>query len=271
MGNPGSEDEIRCLKPVDIANSPVAEIILSERRKRLDRYGMCTAMIDLASPANNAFTLRGPEFYLDLAAEPKLVEDYLGVITETMCVAYRFVIDVFGPIQGFPLGNCNVTMMSPELYINAVRKHDIRCVNYASELQSKPPCCDLHHCNVETEPFAHAYSLIPGLRSLQGSHLSDILEIKRVLPDVRFSAMVNPVDLINKPVSQVRAEINRCVSDGADDLAIWDIDPCCGPEQIATLLRTIVQIAAENGRNAVFSVIPMSWEELDWDFPSYRF
>lgn len=265
-----SEDSMRTLKPVDIAKSPVGDVVIVERQKRIDHYGMSTAMIDLASATNNAFTMRGPEFYADLIAEPEFAERYLGVITETMCMAYRFVSELFGSIDGFPLGNCNATMMSADLYVDAIREHDIRCVNYAAEFSGKPPCCDIHHCNVKTEPFAQAYSAIPGLRSLQGSHLSDLREIRRVLSGVNFSAMVNPVDLINKPPVQVQSEIEICISDGAHDLAIWDIDPSCNPEQVADLMGMISLIAEKHGREPVFSVIPMSWEELDWEFPKYR-
>jgi len=265
-----SEQQMRSLVPTDIADTFVADLIYKERQKRIDRYGIGQGMLDLASVSNNGFTLRGPEFYIDLLAEPDFAQDYMHTITETMCLAYKFVSELFGPIEGFPIGNCNVVMMSPELYVDQVRDFDIRCVNYAAEFTGKPACCGLHHCNVPTEPFAQAYSAIPGLRSLQGSHLSDIPEIHSVLPDVKFSAMVNPVDLINKPEGQVRAEIEKCVANGASDLAIWDIDPVCGPKQISRLLGMISEISENYDRQVQFSVIPMSWEELDWEFQIYN-
>ena len=61
-------DETRAgqLAPVDLAQSPVGELLLAERERRLARYGRATQMIDLTSPANNAFSLRGTEFYPEL-------------------------------------------------------------------------------------------------------------------------------------------------------------------------------------------------------------
>lgn len=267
---PFAEAQLRALRPVDMADTPYAERLMREREKRLARYGVATQMIDIGSPANNAFALRGLEFYADLITDHAFARHYLAVITETTCLAYRFVSRLFGLHEGFSLGNCNVVMMSPQLYIDMIREHDIRCVSYAAELTGQPPCCDLHHCDVKSEPFAAAYSAIPGLRSLQGSHLSDIERIHQVLPHVSFSAIVNPAGLLKKPAAQTEAEIDRCLAAGAHDLCLWNIDPQFGPDLLRDLLQRIQMLAARRGREAVFSVTPMSWEELGWEFPRYQ-
>jgi hypothetical protein len=263
--------QLRRLEPVDIAQTALAEHIARERERKLAHYGTVTQMLDLGgSVSNNAFEMRGPEFYADLLADPGLAHHYLGVIAETMGLAYRWVHDLFGPTEAFPLGNCNVSMMSPELYMERVREYDIRCVAYAAQVESRPPCCDLHHCNVKAEPFAQAYSAIPGLRSLQASHLSDIRRLHEILPQVAFSAMINPVELLTKPAAQLAQEIGRCLAEGANDLVIWDIDPAFGPDRLATLCTHIAQAAERQGRKAVFSAMPIAWEEMDWQFPRYR-
>lgn len=46
-----------------------------------------------------------------------LAANYLKAVTDTMCHAYKVVSDLFGPIDGFPIGNRNVTMISPDLYV----------------------------------------------------------------------------------------------------------------------------------------------------------
>ncbi len=268
--HPLSVSELRELKPVDLARSPIGELIVRERDARLARYGVATQAIDLGGIANNAFMLRAHEFYADLIVDKGLARHYDEVVAETITLGYRFVSELFGPIKGFPIANCNVTMMSPEVYVDMLRDLDIRLVEYAAELNGEPPFCNLHHCNVRTEPFAEAYSVIPGLASLQGSHLSDIERIHQVLPDVDFSAMVNPVGLLNKSRTQTDQELDHCLATGAHDLAIWDIDTAFGPEKVADLLRRITRIAAKNGRKAVFHLIPITWEEMDWEFPQYR-
>jgi hypothetical protein len=277
VSNPLTVDEIKRLRPVDLAQTPVAELIIRERQHRMERYGRATQMIDIASVTNNAFTMRGAEFYLDLIADKPLATHYLSVLTESMGLAYRFVRDQFGPVisqwsghESVSLGNCNVTMMSPDLYIEMIRPHDIAYVESAARISGKPPCCALHHCNVKTEPFAEAYSRVPGLELLQGSILSDIAAIRRVMPKVNFSAMVNPAHLLSEPAEKIADGLDAAIKAGASDLAVWDIDPEYGPDSIATFLEMVERTAGRYGRRAVYSAIPFSWEELDWEFPHYR-
>ncbi|MFZ2654617.1 MAG: hypothetical protein WAX69_06835 [Victivallales bacterium] len=264
-----TEDQLKKLKPVDIANTAAGEVILKQRQERLDRYGMATQMIDLASVTNNAFMMRGPEFYADLIVEKDFARHYMGAIRETMCMAYRSISGLFGPIDGFPLGNCNVTMMSPDLYDEMICQYDMDCVKYAAELTGKKPNCQLHHCNVKTEPFAETYGRIPGLTSLQGSYQSDIRKIHEVLPGIDFSAMVNPVELLSRPLADVFQDLEISIASGAANLAIWDIDSTFSPEKMKELFDGIRNVADKCGRKAVFSVIPIGWEELAWEFPQY--
>ena len=264
-----SEEDLKNLKSVDIANTRVGELIMRERELRIDRYGVATQMIDLASVSNNAFMMRGPDFYADLMVEKEFAQHYLGVIKETMCLAYKFISEMFEPINGFPLGNCNVTLMSPDLYEEMILQHDIDCVEYAAKITDESPLCNLHHCDVKTEPFAKSYSRIPGLYSLQGSCHSDIKQIHKVLPKVKFSAMVSPVEILNRPMAELVQDIDTCIANGANDLAIWDIDTTCTPEKIADFFEKIKKTAQKYNREPSFSIIPFAWEELAWEFPRY--
>jgi len=270
QNHPLEEARLARLAPVDLANSPIGALLSAEREKRLARYGCATQMIDLGSPANNAFLLRGAEFYADLLADPPLARHYLEVITETMLAAYRFIATLFGPLESAPLGNCNVVMMSPALYTEMLRPHDIRFVEQAAAGQGVPPRCDLHHCNVPTEAFAGTYAAIPGLRSLQGSVRSDIRAIGAALPDVPFSGMVSPVDLIHRPPADVLADIERALAAGVNDLALWDMDPSLTPARLADFLRSLARLARRHDRDPRFSFIPITWEEMDWEFPRYH-
>lgn len=269
QNHPMEAEQVAKLKPVDLAQSPVGELLLAEKARRVARYGRASQQIDLASAANNAFLMRGTEFYLDLLADPPLARHYLGVITETMLMAYRFIAQQFGRLESVPLGNCNVTMISPEVYVEMVRSEDIRFVAEGAASQGVPPRCDLHHCNVPTENYADAYAAIPGLRSLQGSIKSDIHAIRARLPDVAFSGMINPVDLFQRPQAEVLADVDRALDAGVNDLALWDVDPSCTPALLGEFLRGIAALARRHGREAQFSFIPITWEELDWEFPRY--
>ena len=270
QNHPMEPEQVAKLKPVDLAQSPVGALLLAEKAKRVARYGRATQQIDLAGAANNAFSLRGTEFYLDLLADPRLARHYMDVITETMLMAYRFIAQHFGPLTSVPLGNCNVTMMSPAVYADVVRPFDIRFVEEAAASQGGAPRCDLHHCNVPTEPFADTYAVIPGLRSLQGSVKSDIRAIRARLPDVGFSGMISPVDLLSRPQADLLADIDGALDAGVHDLALWDVDASVAPDALGRFLKSIAALAVRHGRKAEFSFIPITWEELDWEFPRYH-
>ena len=105
---------------------------------------------------------------------------------------------------------------------------------------------------------------------MQGSYHSNVARIHSILPDVAFSAMLSPVDLVNKPAAEVDRELDRCLAEGVRDFVIWNIDPRYGPDQTADLLQRLRRLAARHNREAVFSAIPFSWEEMDWEFPRYR-
>jgi uroporphyrinogen-III decarboxylase len=270
QNHPLDEAQIAKLTPVDLAESAVGELLVAEREKRVRRYGRATQMIDLASPANNGFSLRGTEFYLDLLDEPELARHYLETITETMIMAFSFIAKQFGKLESVPLGNCNVTMMSPDVYAEMIRPCDIRFIEQSAASQNVQPRCDLHHCNVPTEMFAGAYSALPGLRSLQGSVRSDIRAIRAAMPEVAFSGMINPVDLLNRPQAELLADIEHALEAGVNDLALWDVDPANAPENLAAFLRALAALARRHGREPNYSFIPITWEELDWEFPKYR-
>ena len=109
-------------------------------------------------------------------------------------------------------------MMSPALYDEMVSQYDVDCVEYAAKISGQEPCCDLHHCDVETGPFAESYSKIPGLRSLQGSYHSDIKKILEVLPETNFSAMISPVEVLNRPTTEMLEDIDKF---DWDMLVVW--------------------------------------------------
>jgi len=65
-------------------------------------------------------------------------------------------------------------------------------------------------------------------------------------------------------------ELERCIALGANDLAIWEMGVRCCPQRMAGLFADIERIAPQHVREAAFTVLPLTWEELDWQFPRYR-
>lgn len=262
-------EKVKRIEPVDIRKTPLADSILRQRDFMIDRYGTVAQMLDVESVTNNAFVLRGTEFYSDLLVEKDLVHHYFKVIYETMSHLYRFTIEEFGPMDVFSLCNCNCALISPSLYAEMILKYDIQMVDFVLEASESAPQIRIHHCSVKTEPFAEAYSEIPKLRILQGSHDSDLEVIHRHLPNVAFSSLLPPVDLQNKTESQIINELDQCIAGGTHDLAIMSIDPSYGPNNIVKLLARIQEIASNYAREPEFYIYPLTREEVGWQFRQY--
>lgn len=57
---------------------------------------------------------------------------------------------------------------------------------------------------------------------------------------------------------------------GVNDLALWDVDPAVAPGELGAFLRALAALARRHRREPQFGFIPITWEELDWEFPRYH-
>jgi hypothetical protein len=48
------------------------------------------------------------------------------------------------------------------------------------------------------------------------------------------------------------------------------VDPAVTPERLGSFLRELAQRARRLDREPRFSFNPITWEELDWEFPQYQ-
>lgn len=262
-------DEILKLKPVDISAAPAGEWIIKRKDELKKRYGSAEQAIDLEGPANMAIRIRGDEFYIDLLEEKGVAAHLLEVVTETICSCYRFLGKEF-KLDSLLLANCNVTLMSPKLYEDTVLQYDLRLANLAPTITGRRDTLRLHHCSVPVDRFIDVYKKIPNVCRLEASHTSDIKRICTEMPGVLFAAMVNPVELMTKPPEKLKNEISVAIGNGAREIDIWDIDPSLSPENVNDLLSSIESCCLTNDKKAVFDVIPICWDELEWAFPKYQ-
>jgi hypothetical protein len=265
-----SEDKIRKLRPIDIAQTPAAELILKKKQALLDRYGAISYMIEYGSATNNAFLIRGDEFYLDLLADQPFAHYYLDVVTETMCLAYTFFAKNGMTEKDFVLANCNVHMLSPKLYGEMIRDYDSRCVMHFAELNHSNPSCMIHHCSVSSDPFVQEYVRMPGVHTIQACYHSDIPLIKQNAPHIEFSAMLSPVEFMTGKMTEIVTDAEKVIRHGIKDLNLWNLDPTCSCEQFRDFLTGLKRL--ESVYNVKFKCEPtvITWEELDWEFPQYH-
>lgn len=268
--NPRPLDDAQAwqLQPVDIQEHPEGEWLAREIARKRARYGSVAHCIDLGSVMNNAFRLRGQEIYLDLLLQPELAQHLFEVILATERSLYGFLQEHFPTSDPVPVSNCNVTLLSPQVYLEQVLPFDIRQSQFVTEFTGAPASAAVHHCDVQADPFLAAYAQLPGLASLQASIATDIAQFKTYCPTATFSAMLNPGMLAD--TSCVQRHLRKALMTGVHDLCLWNIDPTVSPAHLATLLQMIRTTCGEFNCEPLFTALPFCWDELEWAFPRYQ-
>jgi len=269
MPEPFEKEILRKMKAVDLKDHPMAEWIIREKEKKIKRYGKASLMIHHEGPTNIAVRMRGEEFYIDLIEDPSFASYLLELVSETMFHIFGFTVKNFETNSAFGLGNCNVTMISPDLYEKVIRPFDIEFSRRSAEISGRYNDLVLHHCDVKVDRFIETYSRIPNIRALQASHDSDIQRVNDIMPEVDFYAMFNPSEISRKTVGEIFCDVDRAVGLGAKELDIWNVDPGVDVKKLTGIFDAIVRSCAGHGVKHRFSVIPFCWDELEWAFPVY--
>jgi hypothetical protein len=262
-------EDLRNLKPVDIRNHPEGQWLADRKQEMVRLYGGASQCVDIASVTNHAFRILSQDIYVDMLDRPAEVRALFEVILETMRSVFGLLDDLFDGMDPVPMGNCNVTMMGPALYEQMVLEFDARENRFAAERRAVPPRAALHHCDVPVDRFIESYAKLPGLASLQASFESDVAAVKRRIPGCAFSAMISPRVLL-KDLNLLREKLDRAVADGADDLALWNIDPATDPERLCEVYAIIRDVCSRHNCVAKFAPMPLCWEEMEWAHARYQ-
>ena len=262
-------DEVARLAPVDIAEHPEGEWLRRQRDQMRTRYGEASHCIDIGSVTNNTFEILGADFYVALLAATDPCARLFEVVLETEFHLYRFLRELFPPMDPVPISNCNAHLMGPATYERMVLPFDARQNRFAHDVAAVAPRAAVHHCDVRADDFLAAYARLPGVSVLQASFQSDIAAAKKAIPGSDFSALIHPLAML-RPTEELREEIRRTLRDGAADLALWNIDPSLDPKRLGDLLDVIESCCREIGCKSEASAMPLCWEEIEWAHVAYR-
>ena len=265
---PLTEDEIKELKPVDLADEPFGQWILARKETLEKRYGKAEFGQLIEGSINSAYRIRGEEIYTDLAVNKDMVKHLLEVITETVIMNYKFLAGEFDLEEVF-LANCTNNHIGPELYEEMALQNDIRIAKETAPLFNKERFIYLHNCDYKADKFIDLYKNIPNLLRLDGSDTTDIERMKKAMPGVNFSTFLNP-RLMKLPPAKLKQRFDSAVVRGSDEFLIANLDPSADIGTIRTLLKIIHESCNELDCNPVVSVVPFCEDEHEWAFPEYQ-
>ena len=265
---PMDDTQVWQLQPVDIRSHREGEWLACEIERKRARYGSVSHCIDIGSAMNNAFRLRGQEIYLDLLLQPELVQHLFEVIIATERSIYGVLQEHFPSQAPVWISNCNVIMLSPQVYLEQVMPYDIQQSRFKVELNGESTGVAVHHCDVQADPFLAVYAGMPGLSILQAAIDTNIARFKALCPTAIFSAMLNPMKMREQTLTQTY--MRNALTVGIEELCLWNIDPAISPVQLTALLSMIRTICNEFDYKPVFTAMPFCWDELEWAFPRYQ-
>ena len=263
------EDQIKNLKPVNIANHPLAEWILKRKEELIGRYGSAELGKSIEASVNIASRIRGNEFYIDLLLNKGFAKHLLDVLTQTAVMLYEFYAKEF-KLKNLMLANCTINHISPETYEEMCLPFDLHLVKETEGLFDKEKYVNIHHCDASVDKYLDKYEKIPKVYRLEASYKSDIRKATEKMPGVSFCAFINPADMINKTPEQFGQIVSSTLKSGAGELILWNIDPAIGIEKLVETFRMLEKCCQEQQINPVYNVLPLSLDEIEWAFPRYK-
>jgi hypothetical protein len=237
-----SAEQVAALQAPDLLNVPVFTQVLEQIDTLHEACGKVTGYLNWQGVLNNAFRLRGPEIFSDLLADPPLARHLFEVIARTMiagmCIVYERQAQTGFEVRHATVSNCVVNMVSPETYRDHVLPFD-RTIRNAFE------GFGVHNCAWNVDPYIESYASIRELGYVDMGLESDLVRVRELCPEARRAIMYTPMDLANKSVAALRADLERIHRElGPCDVVMADIDPSTPDERVLAFAELAQEVAS---------------------------
>lgn len=216
------EAEIMKLSPPELSSSPV----FAELMKQMDvierEGGSIHGYINWQGILNNAYRIRGPEILTDLMVNPALACDLFDVLAETMVQGMQLVyarqVETGVVVNHATVSNCLANMVSPEQYREFLLPRDQHIADNFAKF-------GVHNCAWNVNPYIEDYATIKPLNYVDMGLDSDLKKVRTLCPNTRRAVMYTPMDLCNKSLEQLRADLVRIYEELAPcDVVMADIE-----------------------------------------------
>jgi hypothetical protein len=206
-------------------SGPVREIVSQVRyvKDHVDRetadeslpynphYSPLSGQQNLGSVINNAFVISGQDvltLYLD---EPVLLKKLFQNINSLMLLSIKYFSTLNGkePSNIF-VGNCLVSMISPDQYMACNYEYDRQFARFARKIGANI----LVHQDSDASPHLANYSRLAPVHTLDLGQDSDFEEIYRLFPESSVNCILFPFWVQSHSSEEIREELNRIMRIG---------------------------------------------------------
>ncbi len=227
-------DRLESLQPIVPASQPVVRQLFEQMQEIERRWGMIHGYLNYQGILNVAVKVRGQEIFLDMIDDPEWARRFFAHIARTIgdtskLVQARqrrsgFAVDLLS------MSNCVMNMVSPQQYRDFVLPLD-RALSLEYERFG------IHTCNWDATPYLEPLRSIEKMGYLDTGMMADLGRIRRMFPDTRRAIMYGPVDLEQKSLPQIRADMERIAREYAPcDIVMADVEATTPDERVRDFL-----------------------------------
>jgi len=199
----------------------------------LPHFRILSSVPNLGSVVNNGLSIIGHEFLMYYVTEPNLIKKLYANITQLMllCLDYFPIIDE-EPLKDVVIGNCSVSMLSPDHYRDCNFAYDLDLVNFAKKLGAN---LVLHQDSDVTAHLAN-YARLGYVQVVDFGQDTDWEKTARLFADTDATCILFPGWFQGHSMDDVKEELLRIMtiadSFKSFSFAIYDIDAFLGEQKI---------------------------------------
>ncbi len=199
-----SEDDALALAVPDLDDNPVFRDLMRQMDLIGEKWGRIEGVLNFQGVLNNCFRVRGQDIFVDLALNPEIAKHVIDVVTETMIKVIKAIYarqEASGvEREYFVTSNCVVNMISGDYYERFLLPAD-------RKLAESFKYFGIHNCAWNVDPYLDAYRTNEPLGYLDFGLDSDLARIAEMFPESRRCLMYSPVDLQNKSLGEIEADL----------------------------------------------------------------
>lgn len=241
------KDYIMTLEPLtkeQFTAHPLVREIVRQCNILKVRGRKCSAQQNLGSVMNTAIYLRGMELFLDFEDNPEMVHKLFSLITSMMLTSYDYFCGIDGKQSSLGVGNCTVTMLSPQIYEQFVRPYDIAVMDHAKS-HGIP---FMVHQDSNVDPFVKSYKSFYYLNSFDIGCDTNITRFRSEFPDIKINVFIYTSVLHEKNERELFDYIvGIAVKGGSLDrigFSVFDIDDNVPMERVESLCKAYMFLKA---------------------------
>jgi hypothetical protein len=243
-----SPEELSTVRKPDLETHHWAREFLRQGRLLLERYGCVDATINFGGPLNVATSAVGTDFFTHLIDSPPQAQQFLNMLADLCLECFdKLTLPLnpeLDPGRELFIGECPVSMLSPEMYHEQVLPADLRLRRNARKL-------GLHHCG-NMDGYLCSYRTLEPLEYIEVGWGSTVSAVRQTFPATVLDLMINVYDVCNMPASGLRDVITSMIKEGSPkerirDVWVADIGPDVPDQVVIDFVEAV---------NAAFNVVP---------------